>query len=134
MPSQATEQDLIKLEKTYWEAIRDRDVEQAMRLTDDQCIVAGAQGVTTIDRQAFAGMMRSTAFTINEFELGPKMRVRFLTDDIAIVAYEVKERATVEGKAVNLDAADTSVWIRRNDRWVCTLHTESIRGDPWGRK
>jgi ketosteroid isomerase-like protein len=134
MTTKPTEQDLIKLEKSYWEAIRDRDVEQAMRLTDDPCIVAGSQGVMTVDRQAFAGMMRSTAFSINEFELGPNLKVRLLTDDVAIVAYEVKEKATVEGKPVSLEAADTSVWVRRNDRWVCALHTESIRGDPWGRK
>ena len=31
------------------------------------------------------------------------------------------------------DAADASTWVRRNGRWVCALHTESLKGDPFGR-
>jgi hypothetical protein len=105
-----------------------------MSLTDDQCIIAGARGVAAIDRKAFVGMMSSANFTLHEFELSPNVQVRFVTDDVAIVAYDVREKATVEGKPVSMEAADTSVWVRRKDRWVCALHTESIRGDPWGRR
>ena len=25
------------------------------------------------------------------------------------------------------------VRLRKNGGWVCALHTESIKGDPWGR-
>ena len=128
------ETDLIELERAYWEAIRDQDVDRAMSLTDDQCIVAGARGVAMIDRKAFVGMMSTANFKLHEFELSPNLQVRFLTDDVAIVAYDVREKATVEGKPVSMEAADTSVWVRRKDRWVCALHTESIRGDPWGRR
>jgi hypothetical protein len=39
----------------------------------------------------------------------------------------------VDGKAVTLDAADASTWVRRDGRWRCALHTESIQGDPFGR-
>jgi len=45
----------------------------------------------------------------------------------------VHEELTVEGKPVTLDAADASTWVRRDGRWVCALHTESLRGDPFGR-
>jgi hypothetical protein len=30
---------------------------------------------------------------------------------------------------VSFDAADTSTWVRRDDRWVCAAHTESLRGE-----
>lgn len=43
------------------------------------------------------------------------------------------EELTVDGKRVALDAADASTWVRRNGRWVCALHTESLAGDPFGR-
>jgi len=52
---------------------------------------------------------------------------------VAIVAYKVKEELTVDGKPVTLEAADASTWLRRGDSWVCSLHTESIIGDPFGR-
>jgi hypothetical protein len=32
-----------------------------------------------------------------------------------------------------LEAYDASVWKRLNDSWVCVLHTESPKGDPFGR-
>jgi hypothetical protein len=60
-------------------------------------------------------------------------QVRLLRDDVAILAYKVHEDLTVESKAVTLDAADASTWVRRNEGWICALHTESILGDPFGR-
>ena len=53
--------------------------------------------------------------------------------DPAVVAYTVREELTVDGQPVGFDAADTSTWVRRGDRWVCAAHTESLRGDPFGR-
>jgi hypothetical protein len=59
--------------------------------------------------------------------------VRLLGDDTAIVAYTVHEELTVDGKPVSIDAADTSTWVRRDGRWLCALHSESLAGDPFGR-
>lgn len=59
--------------------------------------------------------------------------MRLLEDDVALVAYKVHEDLTVDGKKVSMDAADSSVWVRRNDQWRCALHTESLAGDPYGR-
>ena len=56
-----------------------------------------------------------------------------LRDDVAVVAYVVTEELTVENKPVTLKAADSSTWVRRDGRWVCAVHTESLSGDPFGR-
>lgn len=52
------EQELLALEKEYWQAIKNRDADTAVRLSDDPCIVTGAQGVGRIGGQALAGMMK----------------------------------------------------------------------------
>jgi len=39
------ERELVDLERRYWQALKDRDVAAAVELTDEPCIVAGAQGV-----------------------------------------------------------------------------------------
>ncbi|MDQ6769449.1 MAG: nuclear transport factor 2 family protein [Gemmatimonadota bacterium] len=127
------EKELVDMERQYWQAIRDKDVKAAMALTDDKCIVAGAQGVATIDRKAFAGMLNSSAWTLNEFEFVGDVQVRALTDDVAVVAYKVREQLTVEGKPLTLEAADASTWVRRDGRWLCALHTEAVAGDAFGR-
>lgn len=124
--------ELLDLENQYWQAIQKKDVDAAMRLTDEECIVTGAQGVGRISRKALSDMLAKAPYTLKSFAI-QDAEVRELRDDIAVVAYKVHEELTVDGKPVQLDAADASTWVRRNGRWVCALHTESILGDPFGR-
>jgi ketosteroid isomerase-like protein len=132
MPEGPIEAQLLDLEKQYWQAIKDKDVQAAMRLTDDPCIVTGAQGVARIDQKAFAGMLQSGAWTLHEFTI-TEPQVRVLSEGVAVVAYKVKELMTVEGKSLTIEAADSSTWVRRDLQWVCALHTEALLGDPFAR-
>lgn len=128
-----TEQQMIELEQRYWQAIQAKDIDAILALTDDPCTIAGASGVARIDHAMYRQMMAADGWTLEKFTFGDDPQVRMLTDDVAIVAYTVTERLTVEGKPVSFEAADASTWIRRDGRWVCTLHTESVKGDPFGR-
>jgi uncharacterized protein (TIGR02246 family) len=132
MPTETAEKELVQLEKQYWQALKDRNIDAALRLTDDPCIVTGAQGIASIDRKTFREMMTDAPWSIEDYDVSD-VQVRMLSDDVAIVAYKVKEELTVEGKPVTLEAADASTWVRRNGRWLCALHTEAITGDPFGR-
>ncbi len=126
------ERELTDLEHQYWQAIKEKDAPTAARLTDDSCIVTGAQGVGRIDRAGITSMITKAPFTLDAFELSD-VDVRLVRDDVAIVAYKVHEELTVDNKPVKLDAADASTWVRRDNGWVCALHTEAISGDPYGR-
>jgi ketosteroid isomerase-like protein len=126
------EAQLLDLEKQYWQAIKDRDVPAAMQLTDDPCIVTGAQGVARITHQAFAAMLQTGGWTLHEFTLSD-VQVRVIAEGVAVLAYKVKELLTVEGKSLTLEAADSSTWVLRDGHWVCALHTEALSGDPFGR-
>jgi len=131
--TRTVETELLDLEKRYWQALKDQDVDTAVRLTDEPCIVTGAQGVGAIDRKTLGAMIKAASYTLHHFELKEGAQVRLLGDDVAIVAYEVHEELTVEGKPVAFDAADSSTWVRRDGRWLCAMHTEAITGDPFGR-
>jgi uncharacterized protein (TIGR02246 family) len=130
--TQAAEREVLELEKKYWRAVQQKDVDTAARLTDDPCIVAGSRGVSRVDRKALVAMMQKAPYTLNEFEV-KDAELRLLREDVAILAYKVEEKLIVDGKPVNLEAADTSVWIRRDGGWVCAMHTESLQGDSFGR-
>jgi ketosteroid isomerase-like protein len=132
MTSKAAEKELVKLEREYWQALKDRDWDAALRLTADPCIVVSAGGVGEIEKKSVVEMMRKAPYTLDEFELGD-IKVKMLGDDVAVVAYKAHEKMTVEGEPVTLDVADTSTWVRRRGRWVCALHTEAIQGDAYGR-
>jgi hypothetical protein len=127
------EEELLELERQYWQAMQDGDVETAVRLTDFPCIISGASGIGEVDKAAFTAMMKNPSYEILSVELDHNAKVRLLRDDVAIVAYEVHEELTVEGQPVALDARDSSTWVKRNGKWLCALHTEAIAGDAFGR-
>jgi hypothetical protein len=134
MATTARSQDLLELERRFWDAMKSKDSRAASRLTDDKCIVVGAQGVSSIDRKTMGKMTEDTQWHLDRFNVDDtSAQVRFINDDVALVAYKVNERVTVEGKPVELDANDASVWVRRDGEWRCAMHTESIAGDPYGR-
>jgi hypothetical protein len=126
-------QTLLDLETKYWQAMKDKDVETATRLTADPCILAGPQGIGRIDHASLARVMTTAPYTLRSFELRGDVQIRMLSDDVAVLAYRVHEELVVEGERVTLDAADTSTWIRRGGEWVCAIHTEALAGDPYGR-
>src|SRR5205814_7311188 len=88
------EAQLLDLEKQYWKAIKDRDVQAAMRLTDEPCIVTGAQGVARISQKQFAGMLQAGGWTLHQVDL-TDVQVGVLSEDVAILAYKLKEGVTV---------------------------------------
>ena len=132
MKDPQVEKELIELERTFWRAMKERDVETAMGLTDFPCIVAGSQGVMSVDAAAFEKMMRGATYRIRSAELDGAC-VRQLSDDVAVVAYKVHEELDVDGEPLSLDAHDSSTWVRRDGRWRCAQHSESLKGDPFGR-
>ena len=124
--------DLIELEHRFWQAMKDRDVEAALKLTADPCIVTGAQGVAKVDKKTFAKMMQAGQWELKSFEL-TDVQVERVSDDVAVVGYKVREELKVEGKPLTMEAADASTWVRQDGRWVCAMHSESLLGDPYGR-
>jgi uncharacterized protein (TIGR02246 family) len=132
MKTADAEKQIIELERKFWQALQDKDVEAAQRLTDETCLLTGADGVMNINRDQLAQMMQAGGYTMNGFQVVDP-QVRMVGDDVAIVAYKVREDLIVEGKPLTLEAADASTWVRRDGQWLCALHTESIKGDPFGR-
>jgi len=132
MATSAIENEVMTLERQFWQAMKDRDSETAMRLTDDSCILAGPQGVSEVSRDQFPAMIERPGYTLRDFQL-KDAHVRMIGEDVALVGYQAHEELTVDGKPVSLDAVEASTWVRRNGQWVCALHTEALSGDPFGR-
>jgi hypothetical protein len=130
----AKRSELLSLERQFWDAMRSKDGATAERLTADECIVVGAQGVSAIDKKTMSELTTEGQWTLEHYEFDDNsVQVRWIDDDVALVAYKVKERIAVEGEQLTLEANDSSVWVQRNGDWLCAVHTESIVGDPFGR-
>src|SRR5262245_16732473 len=108
MATKTMHQALLGLETRYWEALKAKNVEAAVELTADPCVVVGAQGVGRVDTSMYELMMRYASWTIVDFIIGDDVQVEMLGRNMAIVAYTVHEDLTVDGEPVSLDAADSS--------------------------
>ena len=132
--SQPIDQELKALERRYWDAVQRKDSDEAIELSDESCIVVGAQGVGAITREQLGKMLQQAGYELQQYSFDDKQfQVRQIADNVAIVAYPVQEQLIVEGKPQQLEAYDASVWVKRDGTWRCALHTESLRGDPFGR-
>ena len=119
MASKTMHKTLLGLETRYWEALKDKDVQTAVELTADPCVIVGAQGVGRVDRSMYENMMSESSWTIEGFKIGDDVQVEMLGRNTAIVAYTVHEDLTVDGEPVSLDAADSSTWVRSDGSWKC---------------
>jgi len=129
-----SDQELLAIERQYWDALKDRDSRTVGRLTAEDSTVAGASGVAVFDPGSIAKFMANASYRIHDYRIDPQtMRINRICDDVVSIAYAVHEDLEVEGKPVKLDAFDTSVWKKGENGWTCVLHTESIKGDPYGR-
>ena len=119
------DQELLELEKQYWEAICNRDGATATRLSDARCMVIGPQGIGKLDRQALAGMVENAPYQLKRYRLDDDVHVRTIADGVALIAYKVSEEIVIDGETQTLEAFDSSVWVRRDGGWVCAAHTET---------
>ncbi|MDF3032113.1 MAG: hypothetical protein K0R03_2671 [Moraxellaceae bacterium] len=125
-------QELMALEKKYWNAIKDKDPKTAASLSLDPCVVVGAQGIGEFDKKTLKRMLGSATYDLKEFAF-EDVHVHKVSDDVVTVIYKVKEKLSLDGNDLQLEAYDSSVWVWREGKWVCAVHTESIAGDPFGR-
>jgi hypothetical protein len=125
--------ELMELERQYWEAIKNRDSKTAAALTDDPCVVSGAQGYGAFSPRQIGSMMNDGRYELRSYRIDNNPEVQLIKDDVAIISYKVHEDLIVEGKPVAIDATDSSTWVKREGQWRCALHTEVLLGDPFGR-
>ena len=122
----------LALERRFWDAMRDRDGSSAMELSDDPTLVVGAQGTGEIPRRALGAMLEQPTWQLLSYEI-KDLIVREAAPGVVITAYKVTEEVTAEEEPLTLEAYDSSVWVNHDGTWVCSLHTESLAGDPFGR-
>ena len=98
MTIDSRERELLELEKRFWDTMKTKDGRTAGQMTDDGCIIVGAQGVSAIDGASMEKMMADGKWELKQYDFDEKnVQVKFVADDVAIVAYKVNERVVVDG-------------------------------------
>ncbi len=125
--------EIIALEQAFWEALRDEDIEAALQLARDPCVLMGADGHQVHGRRSLEDLLRSSPDKLEHFEFQDEPAVHFLGQDVAVITYRIFEQLVVEGERLELELVETSTWVLQEGRWRVGVHGEAVRGDPYGR-
>ena len=129
-----SDQELLALERSYWDALKDRDHRTVGRLTAEDSTTAGPSGISTVGPQSIVKMLESQPYPLKGYRIDQQStRINRLSDEIVAISYPVHAELEIDGKPVGLDAFDTSVWQKTDNGWTCVVHTEAIKGDAFGR-
>ena len=120
-----TKDEIIALEKSYWEAIKAKDGDRTTELSARSSLVTGARGVMRIAKEKMGKMTEEGDWTLDSYAFDD-VEVSTPSPDVALIAYTVRQSVTMDGKSQDLRAADSSVWIRGTNGWECHAHSESF--------
>ena len=123
-----TKADIIKLEKSYWDAMKAKDGAKTAELSADPAVVSGARGVMSIPKKKMAAMTEEGEWELLSYEFAD-VEVSIPTPDVAIIAYKVSQKVRMDGKEQEMHAADSSTWLRGDDGWQCHAHSETMLQD-----
>jgi len=113
-----SEEELLKVEKEFAEAIVKNDLEAIGRLVIDDWIVIDPDG-EIVDRARFFAVIRSAALTHDMMESeDPRVRIY---GDSAVVTGITRTTGKFMGQEFSTRERATDVFVRRNGRWQCAL-------------
>ena len=116
---------ILDLETRFWQSMVDKDAKTAKAMIADECLITGARGAMKLDPDKYAAMAEDGQWRLDSFEFSDA-EVIFPSDDVAVVAYKVRQKGEMQGKAMDMQCADSSTWVRKDDAWKCALHTETV--------
>jgi ketosteroid isomerase-like protein len=112
------EEELLKLEKEFVEAIVKNDLEGIVRLVTDDWIIIDPNG-EIVDRARFFEVIKSGALTHDMME-SEDFRVRVYGDS-AVVTGVTRTKGKFMGQEFSTQERGTDVFVKGDGRWQCVL-------------
>lgn len=117
MNSTIIKDEILSLEKKYWEAMKNNDVESGILLTKFPCTLASSKGVQRVSEDQYRKMMSSNkGDDFKNLEI-QNPQVDILNNDTALITYSIQHKG--------MNMLDVSTWVRENGKWVCAFHAEN---------
>jgi hypothetical protein len=116
-PSEST---ITDLEKSAWEAYKNKQADAFKALMSKDYYGVYAEGVKTLDTEV-ADMAKSD---LRDYSFSD-VKVVFPHPKMAVMTYKAKVQATADGKDMSGTYNSGSVWVQQGGKWVGAFHTES---------
>jgi Ketosteroid isomerase homolog len=112
------EEELLKIEEEFTEAIIKNDLEGIGRLVTDDWIIIDPNG-EIVDRTRFIEVIKSGALTHDMME-SEDFRIRVYRDS-AVVTAVTRTKGKFMGQEFSTQERATDVFVKRDGRWRCVL-------------
>jgi ketosteroid isomerase-like protein len=120
------EEELLKLEEAFAEAIVKNDLDNLGRLVADDWIIIDPNG-EIVDRTRFFEVIKSGALTHDMME-SEDFRVRIYGDS-AVVTGVTRTKCKFMGQEFSTQERATDFFVKRDGRWQCVLtHLTKFKG------
>ena len=113
-----SEEELLRVEKEFAEAIVKNDLEGIERLVADDWIIIGPDG-EIVERARFFEVIKSGAMTHDTME-SEDFRIRVYGDS-AVVTALTRTKGKFMGQEFSTQERATDVFVKREGQWQCVL-------------
>ena len=118
--SAATESTITDLEKSAWEAYKNKQADAFKALMSKDYYGVYAEGVKNLDAEV-SDMAKSD---LREYSFAD-VKVAFPHPKVAVMTYKATVQASADGKDISGTYNCGSVWVQRGKKWAGVLHSES---------
>ncbi|MBI2653481.1 nuclear transport factor 2 family protein [Candidatus Woesearchaeota archaeon] len=112
---------LVKLEKQFWNADKDRDSNFYKKNTTGKSVAVGQLGVA--NKKMILKMMSSNPQKLLSYTI-QNPRAISLTNDVALLIYKAAGTTVNKGKKSRFSALATSAYVRTKGKWLAAFHQQ----------
>jgi hypothetical protein len=116
----ASESTITDLEKSAWEAFKNKQTDAFKALLSKDFCAVYADGIKTLDAEV--AQMAKTDLTDYSFA---DVKVVFPHPKVAVISYKATQHATSGGQDMSGTYNCGSVWVQQGGKWLGALHAES---------
>jgi hypothetical protein len=117
--SASNETAITDLERSAWEAYKNKQADAFKKLMSKDYYGAYAEGIKNLDAEV-ADMAKAD---LRDYSLA-NMKVVFPSTDVAVITYKSTIQQTSEGKDMSGTYNSGSIWVKKGGKWLEVFHTE----------
>ena len=117
--------EIEELEQAFWKSMVDNDPKAATEMLHEPALMVSSHGTNKFDHAGYTKMAKDDRFKLLDYKI-TKMDVLCPSDVVAVATYQVHQAMEMEGRKIEMDAIDSSTWVKIGDKWRCVIHTESL--------
>jgi hypothetical protein len=118
--SASKEAAITDLEKSAWEAYKNKQADAFKKLLAKDYCGAYAEGIKTLDTEV-ADMAKTD---LRDYSFAD-MKVAFPSADVAVVTYKATIQSTSAGQDNSGTYNSASVWCKQGGKWLGVFHSEA---------